>query len=656
MAKIKLYQRSPAPQYVGVPQMDNSGSIIANAVASSANLLADQANQTAANDQYMARWMLNQASQDLGQAIRQQRAIDAKQDEYNDFTSAQDAVTNFTMDMKEYEDQERENNPNAPENWASNIRQIGADKAKQYLDSLSPGARKLAMGQINNVVEARHAALIDAGRQARTDINDLKAQETAARIRSNAKISGAKQDFESLELDLAAFDEAAKGRLVKTPKEQVDKETWANKIAYLKDFVEEYSTANAGRLDDILQSKSQQVQGVLSRMSGEEIERFRKIDAANVNDAMTELSIADLKTESLWKRQDYRDISPVYTQLQDKVAVDGCIAKIAKKQNEVNTLLEEMNAKPDGTYSNAQYDMVMKRLKWLDDQAKDLTKISQTLDKGDDSYAKRFEIRNEHNSKQAQAFRRKLEQLETQINRDNVKPSERQGQIDAYNEVQRMKEWADKNNPSWLYEPTLDEKTGRILPGDTSSMDTRLGKMDEHIRRLQTKKQRDTPAAKIQSFVESQLEALGLKDPKAQSVVTAPSVAKAALPVEQHTQFDNAVMKAVTQRAALRKQNGADTSKEQAAADKVFYEQYYTNNPQLLPKPAPETKVLTGGVSKNNEAKPNKNKKGGGKTVLVPPPPADDARGGLSVTWKMMLKTIPREIIQQYLAELTEED
>jgi len=105
MAKIKLYQRSPAPQYVGVPQMDNSGSIIANAVASSANLLADQANQTAANDQYMARWMLNQASQDLGQAFRQQREAEKREQAAIDSVHLDNAKYEAYKKMQDLEDE-----------------------------------------------------------------------------------------------------------------------------------------------------------------------------------------------------------------------------------------------------------------------------------------------------------------------------------------------------------------------------------------------------------------------------------------------------------------------------------------------------------------------------------------------------------------------
>jgi len=80
MARIKLYQRSPAQQYVGVPQQDNSGSIIASAVAGSANVLADQANQTQANDQYMSRFMLNQATSDIGQMLAQNKREQAQAD------------------------------------------------------------------------------------------------------------------------------------------------------------------------------------------------------------------------------------------------------------------------------------------------------------------------------------------------------------------------------------------------------------------------------------------------------------------------------------------------------------------------------------------------------------------------------------------------
>lgn len=627
MAKIKLYQRNPAQQYVGVPQQDNSGAIIANAVASSANQLADQANQSYANDQYMARWMLNQASQDIGQAIRRQGQLNAKQQEYNDYTSAQDAITNFTMDGREDADRIQSSDPNAPENWASNFRGQATDRMNKVLETLTPGARKLAMGPMNNAIESGHGMLTTAGRNARTDLNDLAAQETALRIRDNAKIAGAKTDIGALSTDLLLFEKAAEQRLIKTPRKQVEKENIANKIAYLKDFAQAYSEAAPGQIEDVLQLPL--VQNIIARIPAPELETLRRIDKTNVDQYMTELNIEDRKTKTAYERADYDRISPVFTQLQDKNSVDRYIGELIKMQTENDSAINDLKARDPKDLSEAQIGMFYARKEKINGWLEKLSKVSTDLGKKDETFNTRLTLNNEYNSKEAGAVRRELEQLEAQINqRGKLKAKDREAILDAADRRQKLIEQIETEHPTYLYEPTVDSN-GRILPGDRAAMDRRNGQVDESVRRIQTRKSSGgTPVEAIKKLV-------GFVSEDAEKVATSPAHPQIVnkIPANQQNQFNQEVQRLAVDAAKKREQtSGKKTSPQQAAADKAFYESYLTQHPDKIPKPAPP------------KQKPaTKNKSG------LQPPPAPVGGMNIDEMYRLQLRSIPRAIIDEYL-------
>lgn len=638
MARIKVYNRNPAASYVGVPQQDNSGAIIANAVASSANVVADQANQNFANQQYQARWMLNQASQDIGQLLQQRQKLNAKQQEYNDFTSAQDAITNFTMDMREQATDEQTRNPNSPEQWAGNFRASGTEKMNGVLQTLTPGARKLAIGAMNNVIESNHGTLVNSGRDARTNLNDLAAQDTALRIRDNAKKAGASGDFQAFKSDMALFDESSKTRLIKTPALEVQKTNLADKEAYFKDFAQEYSNTNPGQIDKLINSEDPEIQAIVNRLGATEIERLRSIDKKNVNEYMTDLSIADRKTKSAYERSDYDRISPVFTKLQDRNSVDAYIGELIKMQSENDTVIKDLSARDQKDLSEGQLNMFYDRREKINGWLEKLSKISTDLANKDETFAKRLTLNNEYNSQAARDARQKISQLEAQINKGGkLKASEKEAALKAYEELNALKQDIDENHPTYLYQPTVDSQ-GRVMPGDTATMDRRMGRMDESVRRIQTKRSGGgTPAEVIKGWVS------GLVSPEAQDIAMSPANA-VGVPEHKQDLFQNAVQNAVVGAAAKRKQNGQDTSPQQAAADKAFYTKWYQERPNEIPEPAkPATKTLTGGVSKNT-SKPNS------KSGLVPPPPATKlGAAGIDGMWHSMLQTIPKNVIQSYL-------
>lgn len=81
MGKVYIYNPSQKPPTaVGVPQLDNSGSILASAIAGSTNLLANASNQAAAYRQHQALSAANQSLAILGQSIRQAQARQADND------------------------------------------------------------------------------------------------------------------------------------------------------------------------------------------------------------------------------------------------------------------------------------------------------------------------------------------------------------------------------------------------------------------------------------------------------------------------------------------------------------------------------------------------------------------------------------------------
>lgn len=138
MARIKLYQRNPAQQYVGVPPMDNSGQIIANAVASSANTLSSQANQNYQQNQYMARNMLNQATGDIGQALSQTM---------RDKAAAQKALAVNQEKMQAVQDHADISNEAVPLNYRLNqvdaaAQKLPADQQLDYFTKTAPEVLK----------------------------------------------------------------------------------------------------------------------------------------------------------------------------------------------------------------------------------------------------------------------------------------------------------------------------------------------------------------------------------------------------------------------------------------------------------------------------------------------------------------------------------
>lgn len=660
MARIKLYQRNPAQQYVGVPPADNSGSIIANAVASSANLLADQANQTEAQNQYMARFMLNQATQDIGQAIRRQQQLDAKQQEYNDFTSAQNALTSFTMDTNEEAERTQTADPNAPENWAQSYRESATQRMEATLQKLTPGAQKLAMSGMNNTIEANHKSLLRTGADQRSNLNDIDAVNNSDRVVASGVNAGS-QGLKAYVDGRGLLEDAASTRLIKTPAPVVDKWHTGNVKAYTANFLEGASIANPGSVEDLM--KAPELQSALALFDGKELQSIISFDKQRQDDYYSYQTLQERNTFANKERSNSSDLSFVYDNILDDENVNKGIEVLKAMKSRYAQEINDLQ-KDGQTLTPKQAEFYGERENWLDSklvQLQGFINANATREEKVAGKEKRKEvadmkytIRNDYQSDEASAARTKLQTLYQQLNRYKSDSSRKQ-RLKSQEAGRQLIKYVDElrsTHPTWLAEPTIDPVTKRVIPAKQSHIETLLGNVDEHMQYLADKK----PQRK--SFVDSFMQTL-TGEPDAATKQKEIGTFKSTLPPSKRIQYDSVVNSKVQAYEAQQTQNGRNVTNEDRAVWKAHYEKYYKDHPEKIPEPLssvqksetkgppllkPGQKNLFGQVTKGASSS-------GNKTKLVPPPPPNAVPAGMNDIWQYQYKGIPidelRKLIQQ---------
>lgn len=626
MGRIKIYNPSQkASSLTGVPPVDNSGGMLASAIAGSTNMLADTSNQIAYQQQSQALAASQRNLVMIGQRMRELQQIeaanDAKQQAYNDHGTAQFHSTNTTMDMRTLADKIQTENPNTPETWAQQFREQSESILNSSFGQMNQEAAKLATPSMFNARESNYARLVESGRDARTKLNETNANNVINRLVSNGTTAGSTQDFNVLASDINEIYKAATTLKITVPEVVVDSQMMPKLKQYTSNFINAGSQAVPGSVDQIL--KRPEIQGLLKLFEPDEIEKFRTFDKQRVDDYFTEETIEQ-------RRQNVNNDAALYNQFYPATLIytNPELAGPDKVQQLNQYLVKgrELSAKFDEQVTAGEWNTnpssVQSAQRIRENMDKYLNKIQgyittinsqeeakkqrQATEKMADKVSEtRVDLREDWNSKPAQALRQRLEYLwQSSRPREGMTRVERGKALENGERYRNELEAALEKNPNWLAEPQIDGQ-GNTKQGDLSYVGKRLGIMQQRTEQLQSQSSKSNPFTKLLGMAGiAQGSEVATKKPTDKFYQSV-----AAYSPQQRSAVDNALENQVHKMIDMRAAKNLDTSPEKANELRDW-----------LMRPENRTWVPKGGppLKQQPAAKPAKTKSG-----LVPPPPPD---------------------------------
>lgn len=631
MGRIQIYNPAQkASSLTGVPQMDNSGAMLADAIAGSTNALAGTANAAAAQQQARtlaaSRESLVALGYQLRQAQKRQAMADAQQQAYLDAGSAQDVSSNATMDLRALADKIQTENPNDPSKWAGMFRDQSEAMTTSAMQGLNAEATKLATPSIYNARESNFARLTEAGRSAQEKLNETRAMNTVNRFVANGSVAGARNDTQLLVSDVAEIHKQAEVLKLTTPAEEVDSKMIPQLKQYVSNFIESRSISEPGSIDRTFATP--ELQGLIKLFTPKELESKRAFDKERVEQYFTAQSI-DQRSVSLqndvflmtaFSKVDRDFYNPDYTPEQRRAVMVDYMQRARAAQNELDRQITAgdwdgvVNQKAGTELSeklSKQLAKIGKHIETLDNAQAAAEHTKQIKALAESVSGDRVDLRAEWNSDAAQAYRVQERRLwQASRVRQDMSLAEKSAAADAATKWLTLVQKTQADHPNWLAEPSVDAR-GKQRPGDLSYVAERTGVMLDRLDALRSQPGSGRGLDKL-------LEKFGLKkqiDQQSADIKFAPLPAQfyesvGAKSEPQRSQVDQALTKELNRRFEIMRANGIDPSpaKQQQIRSLLMQPENRSGwvpkvGPPLLPK-------SSGKVAKT-------------KSGLVPPPPPD---------------------------------